>query len=96
MSNTLLPDVIISQEEIVKFCKEIKIHKSSSIEGLSSRILKDVFLLYVDKLKFIFDQILDTGNFPIDWKCASIIPLKKVTNTNSVTDLRPISLLPLP
>ena len=96
MSNTLLPDVIISQEEIVKFCKEIKIHKSSSIEGLSSRILKDVFLLYVDKLKFIFDQILDTGNFPIDWKCATIIPLKKVANTNSVTDLLPISLLPLP
>ena len=44
MSNTLLPNVIISQEEIVKFCKEIKIHKSSSIEGLSRRILKDYTL----------------------------------------------------
>ena len=50
----------------------------------------------VEKLKYIYDQIVKTGIFPSDWKCATIIPLKKVPNTNSVNELRPISLLPLP
>ena len=37
-----------------------------------------------------------TGVFPDLWKNATVIPLKKCGNSNSVTNLRPISLLPLP
>ena len=95
-ANIQLPDIVTTHDEIVKLCKEIKIHKASSITGLSSRILKDVFLSHTDKLKYIFDQILELCIFPTEWKCATIIPLKKGNNTRSVTDLRPISLLPLP
>ena len=80
----------------MKLCEGIKTYKASSIAGLSSRILKDAFIFQINRLKYIFDQILKTGIFPSDWKCATIIPLKKVANTNLVTDLRSISLLPLP
>ena len=95
-ANTQLSEILTTRDEIIKFCKEINIHKASSVSGLSSRILKDAFISQVDKLKYLFDVILKKGIFPSEWKYASIIPLKKVANTNSVSDLRPISLLPLP
>ena len=59
-------------------------------------ILKEAFISQVDRLLFIFLKVFETGIFPTKWKSATIIPLKKISNTNSVTDLRPISLLPLP
>ena len=83
-------------EEIVKYCKEINIHKSSSVQELSSSLLKLAFIRHADKLKYIYDQIIKLGIFPAEWKCATVIPLKKVPNINKVNELRPISLLPLP
>ena len=91
-----LHDIIVNRQEIDKFCKEIEITKSSSIPNLSSRILKDAFLSQIDKLYHLFDQIFKTGIFPNLWKYATVIPLKKNGNSNLVTNLRPISLLPLP
>ena len=95
-ANTQLSEILTRRDEIIKFCKEINIHKASSVSGLSSRILKDAFISQVDKLKYLFDVILEKGIFPSEWKYVSIIPLKKVANTNLVSDLRPISLLPGP
>ena len=91
-----LHDIFVNREEIEKFCKEIEITKASSIENISSRILKDAFLSQIDKLHHLFKQIFTTGNFPDTWKYATVIPLKKCGNSNLVTNLRPISLLPLP
>ena len=79
--NQLL-DIETNLDEITKYCKEIDIHKASSVPELSSRILKEAFLCKTEHLKYIFDQIIETGVFPTDWKCATIIPLKKVPNTN--------------
>lgn len=39
---------------------------------------------------------LTTGCVPEQWKIATVIPIPKIKNSSNVTDLRPISLLPLP
>ena len=92
----MMDNIVPTIDEIIKYCKEINIHKASSVQDLSSKLLKLAFLRHPEKLKYIFDQIADSGIFPTEWKCATIIPLKKVNNTNLVNELRPISLLPLP
>ena len=91
-----LQDIFVNRVEIEKFCKEIEITKASSIDNISSKILKDAFLSQIDKLFHLFDQIFKTEKFPETWKQATVIPLKKCGNSNRVTNLRPISLLPLP
>ena len=75
--------------------KEIDVTKSSSVLYLSSRILKDAFTLLPHVLQKIFNLSLSTGIVPDSWKHATIIPLKKWGNSNDVSNLRPISLLPI-
>ena len=45
-------------------------------------------------LSLIINQMLESGIFPDDLKIAKIIPLYKKGNINSITNYRPISLLP--
>ena len=91
-----LSNIVLNTDEITKYCKEIEIFKSSSVANLSSKILKEAFLSQLPRLQYLFEQILISGIFPSDWKKATVIPLKKSGNSNLVTNLRPISLLPLP
>ena len=45
-------------------------------------------------LTLIINQMLESGIFPDSLKIAKIIPLYKKGNINSITNYRPISLLP--
>ena len=45
-------------------------------------------------LKIIFDNILDTGDFPEQWKEANITPAHKKNDKQQVSNYRPISTLP--
>ena len=83
-------------EEVHNLCKEINISKSSSIDLLSSRVLKDAFLVLTLQLVYLFNLSLSTGNFPQKWKMATVIPLFKGGSRADVGNYRPISLLPLP
>ena len=47
-------------------------------------------------ITFLINKIIITNIIPDIWKKATIIPLKKINNCTSPSDLRQISLLPLP
>ena len=83
-------------DEIIKLCKEININKSSSIEHLSSEILRDAFLAVPEKLLDLFNLSFELAEIPPDWKIAKVTPIPKAGNSGSVGNLRPVSLLPLP
>ena len=91
-----LNNIEVNIVEIEKICKEIDIHKSSSLNNISSRVLKDAFLCQITQFKYLIDQIFKTCLYPDSWKIAMIIPRQKDGNQHSVNNLRPISLLPLP
>ena len=57
-----LSKIVLNTDEIMKFCKEIDIYKSS-LPNLSSRILKDVFFSQIVRLQYLFEQILFSGFF---------------------------------
>ena len=46
-------------------------------------------------LKIIFDNILETGIFPDQWKAANVTPVHKKNDKQIVSNYRPISLLPI-
>ena len=90
-----LEQISTNREEVEKLVKEINICKSSAINNLSSRILKDAFLTLSAKLTSIFNFSLMQGIVPIAWKHASVIPLHKGGNNKEVNNFRPVSLLPI-
>ena len=80
----------------MKLCKDINIYKASSIEYLSSRILKDAFLAIPTIITKLMNISLSQGIFPDSWKMAKIVPLFKGGEKIDVNNYRPVSLLPLP
>ena len=91
-----LEDIRTSEDEVKELIKGIDIHKSSAIDNLSSRLLKDGFMDLVPKVTTLFNMSLRMGIIPKGWKEAAVIPLHKGGAKSDVNNLRPISLLPVP
>ena len=89
--DTITTDV----NEIIRLCKSINTNKSSCIEHLSSQILRDAFLAVPLKLVDLFNFSFITSEIPNKWKIAKVTPLQKAGISNDVSNLRPVSLLPL-
>ena len=86
----------VTQEQVLEQITKINIAKPSSIELLSTKLLKDIFLHTNNYLTILFNKCLQLNIFPDKWKEATVTPLKKEGFTNNVSGLRPISVLPLP
>ena len=90
-----LEQITTSEQEVLKLVKEINISKSSAIDNLSSKVLKDAFSSLIGKLTKIFNLSFQKGFVPTDWKHAIVIPLHKGGSTTEVNNFRPVSLLPI-
>ena len=89
-------DISTNYDEILGLCKNINTNYTSAVDYLSSRILKDAFLVLVDKLVICFNLSFSIGNCPDAWKLAKITTRHKGGQKNQINNYRPISLLPLP
>lgn len=83
----------IDYEELEELVKDIDVSKNSNIENINTILLKDSFLGTL-QVRHLFNLVLESGNFPDKWKTASVVPLFKSGNKSSVSNFRPISLLP--
>ena len=92
----LYDDFHIENDELLKFLREIDITKSSAIDNISSRVIKDALIILIDQFKYILNLSFSTGIFPDSWKIAQITPLPKEGDLTCCNNYRPISLLPLP
>lgn len=63
---------------------------------LSSRLVKDAMLIMLNDFLYLFNLSIQQGHVPALWKVATVIPFPKVKNSTSATELRPVSLVPLP
>lgn len=86
----------ISESTLLKEVKSIAIYKSSGIPGLSSRLIEDALTIMITEFTFLCNLSISTGIVPSEWKEAIVIPIPKVQNSKNVSDLRPITLLPIP
>ena len=93
--DSLMGAIERNHDEILELVKNINTNKSSEVVYISSRILKEAFLVLIDKLVSCFNLSFITGIFPDAWKLAKITPLYKGGQKNQINNYRPISLLPL-
>ena len=85
-----------NENDVLAAIKKIDIYKSSSIDNLSSRILKVAFLALIPQMTYLYNKSFSCNIFPNSWKIAKVIPLQKSGDSSDVNNLRPVSLLPLP
>ena len=86
----------ISQVEVLGLVRHISVYKSSGMDNVSSRVLKDFLTLASREVTLLYNRVIQSGVFPDKWKIATVTPIPKVQNAEDPTDLRPISLLPIP
>ena len=87
----------VTKREIERLVQEMCISKSSTIDTLSSRLLKDAFEMLSFELTYIHNACLQHAVFPLSWGLSKVTPIPK-TNRNRTNpgDWRPISQIPLP
>ena len=86
----------VNDEEVLKYVRKISVYKSSGMGNLNFRILKDAMLILHQEITHIINHAIIMGDVPEEWKAATVIPIPKVLNPNTASDLRPISLHPIP
>ena len=83
----------VSELQVIKMVRSIKTN-ACGVDGISAFFLK----LGIEHSVYAFTNIINTSilykKFPNRWKNALVKPLPKTNNPASVSDYRPISLLP--
>ena len=86
----------VNTDDVINVIKNIDISKSSGIDYISSRFIKDAFLAIVEIITHLFNVSINSGCFPTEWKIATVVPIPKNGDPTDINNLRPISILPLP
>ena len=72
-----MPNIMISQEGVLKLLKKINPHKASGPDMIPARILKNLSDVIAPILTIIFQRTLTLGEVPEDWKSANVTPIFK-------------------
>ena len=94
LSNSVKSTIFLSpitKEEILEIINKLDNHKCSDI---SPKLLKHLSASFSRVLCYLFNSCMLAGVFPDELKVAKVIPLFKTGNRNSVSNYRPISILP--
>jgi len=72
-----MPAITITAKGIEKILKGLNPSKAKGPDNIHSRILKELAVELAPPLAFFFQQSVDSGIVPDDWKKANICPLYK-------------------
>ena len=81
---------------VQRLVRGINIYKSSGIEHINSRVLKDAFSALYVELTHLFNESIRTGIFPREWVIGNITPIPKEGDPLDPNNWRPVIILPLP
>ena len=93
--NVDLSEPVVRIVEVAKLIATIDTSKSSGLKDINSVVIKDALCCLVEKVTFLFNRCLGTKTFPELWKKGSLVPVPKKGNSTLVTNLRPITVLPI-
>ena len=85
----------ISDEDVKDIIKVLQLNKAHGPDEISVAMIKLCGDSLSLPLRIIFKNIIDTGIFPDQWKEANVTPVHKKKDKQTVSNYRPISLLPL-
>ena len=84
--------LVLTPEVVASKIDNMKENKSSEVDGISPKILKETVEQISTPLAHAFNMSLQEGIVPIEWKKANIIPLFKKSSRNKSVNYRPVSL----
>lgn len=87
-----IPDVIVDANGVCKLLQKLQISKACGPDGIKNILLKELATVIAPVLAFIFQQSLDSGHLPPDWRDANIAPVFKKGDRNMPANYRPVSL----
>jgi len=86
-----MENFVIAAPSVRKLLANLDGSKSTGHE-LPPRVLKEISFEVAPLLTFVFNQSLQNGQVPADWRHANIFPLHKKGSKSLSTNYRPISL----
>ena len=84
----------IDENTISQVIEHLKNKSSPGVDGISNNVIKMARCELVKPLTKITNQMLQTGIFPEQPKISKVFPLHKANDKMSLTNYRPIALLP--
>jgi len=81
--------------EIQLLSKNLKVKSNTSPNGIPPKFLKTASCIVTEWLSKFLNKCMITGEFPDSWKIATITPIPKVRSQSSLSEYRPISVLPV-
>jgi len=73
----------------------LDINKISSLDGISTRMMKETAVTILSVLSTLFNLSISTGVVPDSWKISLITPVSKQGDLLDPNNYRTISLLPI-
>ena len=84
-----------TSDDIEKIINKLDANKSHGHNMISIRMLKICGKSICKTLKMIFQDCIEKGIYPLEWKKANVVPAFKKNDKQSIINYRPISLLPI-
>ena len=84
----------ITQSEVERELMKLNPNKSSGLDDLSPRVIREIGALISKPLTHIFNQSITTGIIPNQMKISIVTPIYKSNEKDKFQNYRPISVLP--
>ena len=84
---------LVSENKVLKYLSQLGINKSTGLDGIPSRFIKDGAPVIASPLAHIINLSLMQGVVPDDMKSARVVPLFKKNDKTAVGNYRPVSIL---
>ena len=91
-NNDVLSSISITESDVSKCIDKLKVNKSPGPDTISPRVLKEAKCELVGPLTLLFNESLQSGLMPDEWKLANITPIFKKGSKTLPCNYRPISL----
>ena len=80
---------------VLKNLSKLKTNKSTGLDRITARLLKDAAVVIAPSLTQIFNLSLSSSTFPQIWKNGRVTPIFKSGERSDMTNYRPITVLPI-
>ena len=91
-----MEDIVVTKEGVIKLLKGLNPSKALGPDELHPRVLKELATELGPIFAHLFQQSIDSGEFPKEWTLANISPLFKKGDRSLACNYRPVSLTSVP
>ena len=85
----------VTHKEVLEAIKSVRSDCSTGYDNIPAKFVKPVAEHLASPLTHIINHSIITSTVPVEWKISRICPVPKTKNPKSLSEYRPISILPI-